>query len=365
MLSPEQLSRKLRERWPFTATMVPAVSFTAGVVFDLMTLGRIDEWRNIIQLGCYLAIVMTLIALEVIELSHRITPLPALARFWHYREEVCHFFLGSLLSAFTVFFLKSSSIWGALAFYIMIALCLLGNEMSAVRRVGLSFRLVLASLCLISYLACVVPVFWGEVGVWPFVASVSLASLIFMAFSALIGAILRDQRRALRLTMPPYGLVAGLMLALYFLRLIPPVPLSLTKVGIYRSVERAPGSYVVTYTKAKWRFWESGDQTFKFRAGDRIYCFFSIFSPSGFKDKVAVRWLMHQNGSWQESDLMQVSITGGRINGYRGFAYKQNIEIGRWQVRIETSDQREIGRINLDVLADQSSSERVLTTEVY
>jgi hypothetical protein len=135
------------------------------------------------------------------------------------------------------------------------------------------------------------------------------------------------------------------------------VPLSLQHVGIYHSVERVASGYQVTYARSKWRFWEAGDQTFVARPGDRIFCFFRIFSPAGFHDSVRVRWMYKdpRNG-WQRRDAVPVAITGGREQGFRGFAFKANYQPGDWQVRIETANELEIGRIYLTVEADSQNS---------
>ena len=44
-----------------------------------------------------------------------------------------------------------------------------------------------------------------------------------------------------------------------------------------------------------------------------------------------------------------MNITGGRKEGYRGFAMKQNYQPGEWRISIETTDGREIGRIYFEV----------------
>jgi hypothetical protein len=176
---------------------------------------------------------------------------------------------------------------------------------------------------------------------------------------------MHNRELLLRRVAYPYGGMLVTFLVLYALHLIPPVPLSIKHVGIYRSVERVKDGYQVTFAKPAWRFWETGDQTFVARPGDRIYCFFSIFSPAGFRDSVRIRWMYDDpREGWTRRDVVPVAITGGREQGFRGFAYKGNFKPGDWQVRIETVDELEIGRIYLTVEASEEAGEIPLKTQV-
>ena len=60
-----------------------------------------------------------------------------------------------------------------------------------------------------------------------------------------------------------------------------------------------------------------------------------------------------------------MNISGGREQGFRGFAYKQVLKPGLWQVRIETNDSREIGRLSFEVIADDDlAAQRELKEEI-
>jgi hypothetical protein len=150
------------------------------------------------------------------------------------------------------------------------------------------------------------------------------------------------------------------------LHLIPPVPLALTRIGIYHDVTRREGGgYRVTYTRPAWRFWQSGDQTFIAHPGDTIFCFFAIFSPASVRSTVRVRWLYFDPDKGRtDAGSFPVKISGGRIDGYRGFASKASYRPGDWQVRIETGDEREIGRINFTVEAAPPSAPAVNGTSI-
>ncbi len=359
---------QLVERYKKYEKFVPAAAFLGGTLFDIITLGRIDQLGTLVQQAIYTAMAALLILAEVRELRAPIVvpEKPAfLRKAWHYREEAAHFLLGGLLSSFTLFYFKSSSFLGALLFFIVIAGLLIGNEFSIIRSLGLSLRTAMLAVCVASYLFVVVPIAWGSIGFLQFLtALLGAAALLGIAYVlALRHLAPRDQ--LLKRVVFPYVGVLALFLGMYGLRLIPPVPLSLTHIGIYHGVERVSGGYKVSFEKPWWRFWENGDQAFRARPGDKIYVFFSVFSPGGFKDSVKIRWLRKDaREGWKASDAMPVAIAGGREQGWRGFAYKANYQPGDWQVRIETKDEREIGRIYLYVEPDSGTEPRAVQEKV-
>lgn len=349
---------------------VPAASFLAGTLFDIATLGRIDALLSLIQQAVYLLVVLLLLGVEVreakapLDLSrHKLAPW--MIKAWHYREEALHFLLGSLLGSFTLFYFRSSSFMGSFVFFIIIAACLVGNEFAAIRKLGLALRTGLFSICLTSYLFCIVPIAWHSIGFWQFLTALALSLLLFGIAYRGIFVRLGNQAVLKKQLVYPYAGVVAAFLVLYVFRVLPPIPLSLTHIGIYHGVEHVPGGYKVTSMKPFWRFWETGDQLFRYRKGEKIYCFFSVFSPGGFRDSVKVRWL-YKDGKhgWQPSDAVPVAIAGGRDLGWRGYSFKANYQPGDWQVRIETTDEREIGRIYLRVEPEPEPSVRVIDERV-
>jgi len=355
---------QLVETYNKYSRFVPAAAFGAGMLFDIITAGRIDDRFTLIQQAVYLTIAAALLILEIFDREKPLVVPARLAKPWHYREEAMHFLLGSLLSSFTIFYFKSSSLLGSSLFFLFILALLVGNEFATVRNVGLQIRCILFCTVFTSYLFVLVPIFWGSIGIWQFLTSLALSGAFLGLLYATLHKRIQTPDLLKKKVMIPYGAVCGLFLFLYLVKFIPPVPLSLTHIGVYRSVDRANGGYLVKHTRPFWKFWSNGDQSFAYRAGDKIYVFFSVFSPGGFRDQVKIRWLYKDpKTGWRSSDAMPVSIAGGREKGWRGFAFKANYQPGRWQVRVETSDEREIGRINLTAYPDEDTAPRELIEE--
>ncbi|MBI3555073.1 MAG: DUF2914 domain-containing protein [Deltaproteobacteria bacterium] len=327
---------KKHERW------FPLAFFVFGFLFDAVMIRRIDEPMVIIQQAAYLVAAGALICMFLMNRT-----------FWKYQEELLHFLLGTLLNAYMIFYFKAASLFASLGFILLLCGLLYFNESKR-------FRNALFCLCLTSYFVCMVPIALGALGWIPFVLGLLAATL---AIAPMVWFLLkRDLAKPIVL---PFLAVQAAFALLYFLEMIPPVPLSVTSIGIYHDIRKANGAYELVSTRSRWRFWQKGDQLFTARAGDRIFCFARIFSPSRFKDKLQVRWLHYdERHGWMHHDAIPLPVVGGREEGFRGFTVKSNYEPGEWRVQVETSDNRELGRIYFRVVADAGSEERPTHVDV-
>jgi hypothetical protein len=275
--------------------------------------------------------------------------------------------LGTLLNAYALFYVKSGSGLSAILFFIVIAVLLLVNELPSVRKRGPLVLYGLYSFCLTSYFAYLYPVLIGRLRWWMFVLAVLTSAVPLLLVGRFHHKRTGDRRQVLRHALAPALSVQVLLLLLYVLGLIPPVPLSLMEIGIYHGVARqADGSYVVSYvTPSWWKFWRDDDAEFLSRPGDREYTFFRVFAPRGFRDEIRVAWLYQQPGrGWTPAGDVPIAVIGGREGGYAGVSYKQTAPPGPWRVVIRSIDGREIGRRTFAIAADQRPADaRVMTSD--
>ena len=329
--------------------------FAGGFLFDVFTLGRIDAWFNIAQQLLYLvaaAAILLHIFIDEDKPARRLQALPRVKRwYFEYRTAAVHFLLGALLSVYTLFFFKSSSLLVSFAFLLFLVLVLVVNESKRFKRLGLPFKFALLGVCLLSFSAIVVPVVIGSIGMVVFLLSMLVGSVPMALIYRRIRIHAPERSlQASRQIFVPFGLVLIAFLTLYLFRLIPPVPLSIPFMGVYHGVERTEAGYRLTYKPASWRFWRRGDQYFEAQPGDRVYVFFRIFSPARFSDQVTMRWYWKpEGGRWTLQDAIPIAIVGGREQGFRGYGFKSNYQPGDWKVEVETTDGREIGRIRFVV----------------
>jgi len=185
--------------------------------------------------------------------------------------------------------------------------------------------------------------------------------------------------------LPGLGVQVAL-LALYFLKVIPPVPLALTYIGIYHYVEQplrpalepgaarperfvTGGRYRLVHERPWWRFWHHGDQLFHARQGDQVYCFLSIFAPNRFRDQVSIIWSRWDEGrgEWRVWDSAPMPLGRGgamRDAGWRTFRSKAHYEPGEWRAEAQTGDGRTIGSIRFTILKDTRTEPRQLAVDL-
>lgn len=328
----------------------PAIFFVLGFLFDLFTLARIDETFQLVQQFVYLLVIGILLVYEKSPGVERFFSTGRRVNIWNYRVEVIHFLLGALLSVYMIFYFKSSSIWNSFIFIGVMAALLVLNEVERVKGLGDVIRFSLFSLCSASYFICLVPILWQHVGFFTFLFSLTMSGIFIVFFLHRISKFdhLSNNYLFTRI-MAPSVAVHVLFFVLYIFRLLPPVPLSIEKIGIYHDIQKTGGEYQLHYDRPYWKIWESGAQTFTAHAGDKVYCFASIFAPNFFKDQVRMEWWLKGKNGWTKTDSIPMQISGGRDKGFRGYTVKVNYDPGEWQIRVVTSDAREIGRIYVTI----------------
>lgn len=100
--------------------------FLAGFIFDVFTLSDVDDPISIAQQVMYLLLIGSILYLEFL---NSVKPIEVrssfLKKIWDVRQLILHFFLGSLLSVYSLFFLKSSSLFSSLLFLLFISVLMI------------------------------------------------------------------------------------------------------------------------------------------------------------------------------------------------------------------------------------------------
>jgi hypothetical protein len=347
--------------------LVAASIFIFGFVFDLLTLGRIDDSLGLIQQAVYLFLLGGLILYEVKEKLGKTNFSPRVAKLWQYQNLVAHFLFGSLLSVYTIFYYTSASALTSFIFILLLAGLMMANEFPQIQRMGLAVRVILFSICLLSYFAFFYPILMGHVGVVPFWLGFISSLLAAILIWKLQFAEDEEHKKFLKANIlrPVLGVHLFFLIGYYF-ALIPPVPVAVKKIGVYYNVTKENGSYIGSHLNPSWKFWSKGSQDFQYRPGDKIVVLMSVFSPARFEDKVFLKWYWKSPKSgWTLQDSIPLTILGGREEGFRGFGEKNNYSIGDWRVEVETSDEREVGRINFSVTGDPTLEERTFKQDKF
>lgn len=335
--------------------------FTLGFLFDVFTLGRIDDFWNFVSIGAFVFFAVVFYVINAFDDTKVQESSRNKVKQWifRFRSEAFHFFIGGLLSMFSIFLFKSSSFWSFLLIFGLVFALFLANELRWIQTKKLYVKSIFLQICLIGFSLCTVPQLFGRVGTDVFVVSL-LVGLVFSFFGVWCVKLFSDQSRSvIQKLIWLHGVVILFFFACYFFRILPPLPLSIQEVGIYHNVEKQDGKYLLSHEHSRFKFWLKGDQNFYATSGDRVYVFIRLFAPKGFSDKIYFRWQFRdQKGDWQTSDRVAVGIKGGRGKGFRGYSYKSNYSYGRWRVLVETHNSLEIGRINLEIIDDVREREK-------
>lgn len=337
------------------------VIFIGGFLFDLVTIRRIDSWPDLALQLIYLTALTAILIYQYREHHGIWTASGRVASLWRYNVEFLHFFYGGLLSAYVVLYFKSSTGARPVLFFVLLVALMFINEMPQIRRYGYRLRLGLYAFCVCSFMTYFIPVLLGRMGSFLFLLSVALSGALVWRVTNWLAQNHKDfHQERVRLFMPAGGLL-GLIVVLYFLRLIPPVPLSVQFQGIYHGVEKQNGQWMLTYEKPPfYLFWRKDSRPYRRREGDVVHYFARVFAPARFRHQVRIRWEIYNEarGKYETSDLVPLTVSGGRGEGFRGSVAKARFQPGRWRVTAETEDGRAIGLLKFQVVDDAETDSR-------
>lgn len=363
--------------------------FFAGFLFDVVLLHRIDSTPLLIHQGIYLVLSGLLIFVD-----HRLhvrgkEPEGLLGRIASFRLWVMHFFLGTLLNAFMVFYFRASS--GILSFIFLVALAALivANELPRFRAQGPIVRVAMLSFATTSFLAYLLPVIAGKLASWQYYLSVAIGAGVTFGLWKVFTRFTHDPNWTFRRAVAPGLVVQGALFFFYLVGATPPVPLSLKHIAVYSHVLAGKADKKVEYTLEYqpapfWQFWRKHGSEFvasptgvclnrgegyartnipceddkpceglpkgSLCSAKRVWTFVRVFAPTKFEDSVKFAWEMDdpKKGWVPRNKPFETHLSGGSEEGFHTFAYSTISEDTTYRVRVLSKDDREIGRLTFD-----------------
>lgn len=347
--------RRLIDKVPFVRHHFLTTMFLLGFVLDNLTLNRVDQAFDNFVLVTYVVLAMTVIVLHYAGIAERLTPrLNTFARNW--APALMQYAFGGLLSGMLIFYGRSSALFESWPYILMILLAILGNETIKNRDQRLVYNLAIFFIGLFSYVVLMVPVWTGKMGAGVFLGSGFLALVImYWFFKLLVWAVpnfIELQKRAIVFSI---GLIYVVFNIFYFANIIPPIPLSLTSLGIYHSVVKFDdGRYQLSYEAPPW--WlplRKANGTFHYTHGDNMFCYASVFAPTKLAITIYHKWEYYDAGEqkWVEHARLQYPIQGGRSDGFRGYTVIESVRAGKWRCTVETERGQALGRESITVVS--------------
>jgi len=213
----------------------------------------------------------------------------------------------------------------------------------------LVFQISAFFTALFSYLIFFLPVILGKMNDSIFLLSGIMTFIITGIFIYIVSwfAPLRILKSIPMLALS-IGTIFTVVNVLYFTNIIPPIPLSLKDMGIYRSVVKIDDNlYTTSGEKHSWFENFIGSYEIRMLPGQPLYAWSSIFAPSNLTVDVIHVWQYKDpSGVWVTASRMDLKIVGGRDNGFRTYSVKENVFPGVWRVNVETPRGQLLGRIN-------------------
>jgi hypothetical protein len=325
-----------------------------GFAFDVMLAKRPDSIADHILLLTYLGLAGTVIILlnrremRKKEQAHSSEPLFLLL--------LLQFCFGGLASNFLVLYGKSGTFTVDALFLGFLVALIFGNEYLRGRYAQLRFNVGVYYILILTYCVIAVPVFITHtMGTWVFLLSGVISLGAIAAFMFLLMTVV-FRTKELSKVFGVLTIVLGIFLTfnlLYFLNIIPPVPLSLKDIGVYHSLlKKSDGNYTGLYEPSPWwQVWRDTNKTYTLGAGESAFCFSSVFAPTNLSVPVYHRWEKYNDakGVWETQSLVAFPIAGGRDDGYRGYSVKSALITGSWRCDVETKGGALIGRSDFEV----------------
>ncbi|MBU0750032.1 DUF2914 domain-containing protein [Patescibacteria group bacterium] len=324
-----------------------AIVFIFGFVTDLLTFLLLDVSLVSLVFAGYLAL-GTVFALlghasegwKQKATSSIVKALPSLSSL------VVQYATGGILSGCLIFYTKSSSVMASWPFLLLLAAVFIGNEYFRKYREHLAFQTILLFFGLYAYSIFALPLLVNTLGPLVFLGSTAISLVSFSVFLYILWK-LGKERFASTFKFIIIGITCSVtaIVGAYFTGLVPPIPLALSDVGIYQSLEKVPGGYQVQGegTAPWWQFWP---RMYHHKAGTPLYAYSSVFAPVSFSTSVVHVWQKYNydTHTWVTESRVAFSMSGGRSGGYRGYSIKDNPSAGKWRISIETTNGQVIGR---------------------
>jgi hypothetical protein len=329
-----------------------------------MTLKRVDTFWENFWIVTHLAVVAICIVLVNRADDRDTDPQdPSKAAFWFINT--LQFFFGGLLSTLLVFYFRSGSLRVSWPFFLVLGAAFVANERLKQHYTRLYFQLSLFFLSLFCFTIFILPVVLHSIGRLIFLLSGAVSLALLYLFLRLLQSVTGDKVATRSRTLKTcIAAIFVTMNLLYFLNLIPPIPLSLQDASVDHSISRnAEGNYAVQSEDPGLFHFFRLTETFHATPGAPAYVYTAIFSPTALNTRIVHEWQFYApKRGWTNMSRVELPVRGGRGGGYRTYSVKTGITAGAWRVNVEATSGALLGRVRFNVVLQPS--EPPLITEL-
>jgi hypothetical protein len=361
-----QRASSFAPRYLRTQLSLSSVSLVGGFVFDAVTLKRIDMlWENFWVVVHLLVVALCIFWVTRDESFHAEREAGA-AKLDSWVIYLLQFFFGGLLSTFMVFYFRSGTFWVSWPFYLLLTAAFIANEKLKTWYARLEYQLSIFFLSLFCFMIFILPVVLHAIGRLVFILSGIVSLLLWWLF---VGMLRRRAKegfsRHAQTVFTSTAVIFVVVNALYFLNVIPPLPLSLQDARVYHSIVRTDAGAYLAQSESQGRLGVFRPAPrFHSAPGAPIYFYSAVFSPTSLNTEIIHEWQTYDSRrGWITADRIPLSVRGGRDGGYRTYSVKSGLKPGAWRVNVEIPTGAILGRFRFNVLPE-SGEPALLQTEL-
>lgn len=321
--------------------------FIGGFIFDLLILPDAGHVATIWIGLIYLSVVGISIAAREWVIS-RNTASERERKMFSLLTFAIAYFSGSALSFVCVYAIRSAIFAVSWPLLLVLLLCVLANELVSSHHFRLSLDIGVLLIALFFFIAFNMPVLLKVQNDMTFLISTGVAIVISFIIVYLISFTSESAKEERSRS---YALAFGIPMfigMLYFLNVIPAVPLSLSQAGTYHMITRSEsGVYNATLEKDTRVFEWFRTPIYHLTPLDSgVYFFSAVSAPALLTAPLSHVWEEYDttNHRWVERSRIEFTLAGGRENGYRAYSKKENVREGLWRVTVKVDDKRIVGR---------------------
>lgn len=323
------------------------ILFVLGFIFDMIMLPDIDHVVTRYLGGAHLLIVASLIMFREWIVS-RNTASESERKWYSFASFGIAFSSGAALSFVCVYALRAATLSVSWPLFVILFLCIIANEFVNTHGFRFSLDVGILLLATLFFIIFNTPVVLKVQNDWIFAVSLGVSVAISFVYIYL----LQFSSESARYEVPRlYALAIGIPMfvgMLYFLNVIPAVPLSLKSAGVYHHIDHTDNGEFIALEEQDTRLLS------KYRtpvhhmiySDDAVYFFSNIETPAELTAPISHIWEKYNEVSrvWETEAVVSFGITGGREEGYRAFSLKKNPNEGLWRVTVKIGGNRVIGR---------------------
>jgi hypothetical protein len=353
-----RLSRIAKESARHATTLL----FIGGFIFDLLILPEAGHFLTVMLGIGYLSVVAIAIAFREWVISQN-TASKTEQRIFSTLTFIIAYFSGSALSFISVYAIRSAAFAVSWPLLLLLLLCVLVNEYISSHHFRFTLDVGVLLLAVLFFLIFNLPVFLKVQNDMTFVLSSGLSIVVSLLY---IYCLQFTSESAKEETPKLYALSVGIPMfigMLYFLNVIPAVPLALANGGIYHSIVRTEeGDFSATKEKDTRLFTSLRVPVYHMGQEDNgAYFFSSVNAPAELTAPISHVWERYdeQEGKWIPVTTVSFTLAGGRDDGYRAYSQKEYLTEGLWRVTVKVDSKRVVGRMKFYIVKEESPAELV------